>query len=71
MKKKVCEFCGGPISKNDIFCRGCGAKIDNNEEIKDAIIEGGNKKENNTFILEIIIILLIIIAFFGLFFLFK
>ena len=55
MKKRVCEFCGEPLSKSDIFCKGCGAKINNDEIVKDAIIEGEKKDSNTGFILSIII----------------
>jgi len=72
MKKKVCEFCGASISRNDIFCRGCGTKVNNNEIIKDAVIEGENKNNNNSgFILGIIVSILAIMVLLGLFYLFK
>ena len=70
MKKKICEFCGEPLNKNDIFCRGCGAKIDNNEEVKDAVIEG-EKSKNTTFITSIIVLLLLVIVIAGLFILLR
>ena len=71
LKKRVCEFCGEPLSKSDIFCRGCGAKVSGDEIVKDAIIEGEKKDSNTGFILSIIIIILVIIVLGGLFYLFT
>ena len=72
MRGKKCEFCGEPISKDDIFCKGCGAKVNKKEVIKDAVIEGEKNSFNNTnFIMGIIVIILILMVLLGLFFIIK
>ena len=36
---RKCEFCGKQISKSDIFCKSCGNKVNELDEVKDAIID--------------------------------
>lgn len=38
----VCPVCGAEVKENDLFCMGCGAKIDNAPE---ALPEDGKKKD--------------------------
>ena len=67
---RKCEFCGKQISKRDIFCKSCGNKVNELDEVKDAIIDEGHvRKENSTFILVIIVTLLLVIVSFGLYYL--
>ncbi len=67
---RKCEFCGKQISKSDIFCKSCGNKVNELDEVKDAIIDEGHvRKENSTFILVIIVTLLLVIVSFGLYYL--
>ena len=66
MKKKKCELCGKTIDEGDIFCKGCGNPIKDDEEVKEAVID--KKKESSTFYIVVIIILLLLIIGFGLFY---
>lgn len=68
MRKRKCEFCGNSIDSGDIFCKGCGKKVADDDIVKDAIIEeDGKKVESNTFILVIIILILLGMVALGLY----
>ena len=73
MSKKVCQFCGESINKSDIFCKGCGAKVDIDEDIVDAVIEKDKttKKDTNYLLSIMVILLLIIVAVSALLIFFK
>ena len=62
MSKNICQFCGERIDKNDIFCKGCGAKIEKDEEVKDAIIENDKSKKDTKYLWSMIILLLLAIV---------
>ena len=68
-----CKFCGEEISKNDIFCISCGAKIEKDEEIVDAIINKDKTTKKDTNYLKVLILLLLvaIVVFSGLLIFFK
>lgn len=68
MKKRKCEFCGKSISSEDIFCKGCGNKIVD-EEVKDAVIDD-RPREGSGFYLAIIVFLLLVIVSLGTYYLF-
>ena len=61
MSKDVCKFCGEEINTNDKFCNGCGAKIEKNEEIVDAVIEKDKTTKKDTDYLKMLILLLLIV----------
>jgi len=61
MNKNICQFCGEKINKSDIFCKGCGAKIEKDEEVKDAIIENDKTKKDTKYLWSMIILLLLAI----------
>lgn len=73
MSKNICKFCGESINKNDKFCNGCGAKIEKDEEIQDAIIEKDktSKKDTNYLLVLILILIVAIVVFSGLLIIFK
>lgn len=68
MKARKCEFCGEKLNKNSTFCKNCGNKVDNNKEVKEAVIDEGTKQSH--FLLTIIVVLLAIIVGLGLYFIF-
>ena len=73
MSKNVCKFCGETINSTDKFCNGCGAKIEKDEEIVDAVIEKDKtiKKDTNYLKTLILILLVAIVIISGLLIFFK
>ena len=73
MSRDICKFCGERINKGDKFCNGCGAKIEKDEEIVDAIIEKDKtiKKDTNYLKFLILILLIAVVVISGLLIFFK
>ncbi len=62
MNKDTCKFCGEKLDNSDIFCKGCGAKIEKDEEIIDAVISNDKSKKDTKYLWFMIILLLLAIA---------